>query len=145
MAWFNPPTLQAGCVEESGATPAYTIDGAAKPRRIWELRVQSLAALRAALALQLFCCCFAVALLWLLLLRAGSALLLRDPWAAVRWGRSGRAAGESMDGLAFSRRQDARSKSPAPPHALAGQDARRAPTGVPFSLGYFSFGQAKEK
>jgi hypothetical protein len=40
---------------------------------------------------------------------------------------------------------DARSKSPAPAHGLAGQDARQAPSGVSFSLGYFSFGQAKEK
>jgi len=51
MAWFNPPTLQARYVEGLGATPAYAIDGAAMPRRIWELREQSLAALRAALAL----------------------------------------------------------------------------------------------
>jgi len=48
--------------------------------------------------------------------RAGCALLFRGPWAAVRRGRSGRAAGEAMDGLAFSRGQDARSKSPAPAH-----------------------------
>jgi len=32
-------------------------------------------------------------------------LLLRGPWAAVRRGRPSRAAGESMDGLAFSRGQ----------------------------------------
>ena len=60
MAWFNPPTLQAGCVEELGTAPAYAIDGAATPRRLWALRVQSLAALRAALALLspcLGCCC----------------------------------------------------------------------------------------
>jgi hypothetical protein len=28
---------------------------------------------------------------------------------------------------------------------LPGMDARQAPSGVSFSLGYFSFGQAKEK
>ena len=32
-------------------------------------------------------------------------LLFRGPWAAVRWGRSGRAVGEPMDGFAFSRGQ----------------------------------------
>jgi len=54
-------------------------------------------------------------------------LLFRGPSAAVRRGRQGRAAGESKDGLAFSRGHDARSKSPATTHALAGQDARQAP------------------
>ena len=38
MAGFNPPTLQTGCVEELGIAPAYTIDGAATPHRIWKLR-----------------------------------------------------------------------------------------------------------
>ena len=33
-------------------------------------------------------------------------LLFRDPWAAVRRGREGRAAGEARDGLAFSRGQE---------------------------------------
>ncbi|WP_219918493.1 hypothetical protein, partial [Rhodanobacter sp. PCA2] len=40
-------------------------------------------------------------------------LLFGGPSAVVSRGRSGRAAGEAMDGLAFSRGQDARSKSPA--------------------------------
>ena len=46
-------------------------------------------------------------------------LLFRGPSEAVRRGRSGRAASESMDGLAFPRGHDARSKSPATPHALS--------------------------
>ena len=37
MASFNPPTLQAGCLEDLGTTPAYAIDDAATPRRIWKL------------------------------------------------------------------------------------------------------------
>jgi hypothetical protein len=50
-----------------------------------------------------------------------------------------------MEGNAFSCGQDARSKSPATSHGLAGQDAWQAPTGVAFSLGYFSLGHAREK
>ena len=52
--------------------------------------------------------------------------LFRAPSAAVSRGRPGRAAGEATDGLAFSRGPEARSKSPAATHALAGQDARQA-------------------
>jgi hypothetical protein len=40
---------------------------------------------------------------------------------------------------------DALSKSPAPAHGLAGQEARQAPSGVAFSFGYFSLGHAREK
>ena len=40
MAWFNPPTLQAGCVEGFGTPPAYAIHGVATPRRIWEMRLE---------------------------------------------------------------------------------------------------------
>ena len=54
-------------------------------------------------------------------------LLFRGPSAAVRRGRSGRAAGVAMEGNAFSTGQDARPKSPAAPHGLAGQEARQAP------------------
>lgn len=72
MASFNPPELQARCVEDFGTIPAYAIDGAATPRRIWKLRAQSLAAL-----------CAALALLWPLLLRAGSALFT-SPAHALR-------------------------------------------------------------
>ena len=75
MAWFNPPTLRARNVEDFGSTPAYAIDDTATPRRIWELRVQSLAARRAALALLL--------LLLLLLL-----LPLPLPLASARWERA---------------------------------------------------------
>jgi len=50
-----------------------------------------------------------------------------------------------MDGLAFSRGQDARSKSPALAHGLAGQDARQAPSGVAFLFGYLSLWPRKEK
>ena len=64
-------------------------------------------------------------------------LLFRGLWAAVRWGRSGRAAGESRDGLAFSRGQDARSKSPATPHALAGQEPGKRQPGWPSLLATF--------
>jgi hypothetical protein len=45
----------------------------------------------------------------------------------------------------FRQHTDVLSKSPAAPHALSGQDAQKALRGVSFSLGYFSFGQAKEK
>src|SRR6185312_7355672 len=37
-------------------------------------------------------------------------LLFRGPWAAVRRGRQGRAAGEATDGLAFSRGQESARK-----------------------------------
>jgi hypothetical protein len=47
--------------------------------------------------------------------------------------------------MPFRQHMDVLSKSPAPAHGLAGQDARQAPSGGSFSLGYFSFGQAKEK
>src|SRR6185312_6140054 len=77
--------------------------------------------------------------------RAGCALLFRGPWAAVRWGRSGRAAGVAREGNAFSRGQESARK--ARPHLtdFPSMDGRKAPTGVSFPLGYFSFGQAKEK
>jgi hypothetical protein len=66
-----------------------------------------------------------------------------------------------MDADAFSPRQDALSKSPAPAHGLAAHgegvdarveatqeqlpDGRQAPSGVAFSFGYFSLGHAREK
>ena len=55
--------------------------------------------------------------------------------------RSGRAHGWAR----LFARAGARSKSPAPPHGLAGQDARQAPTGVLFLFGYFLFEHAKRK
>jgi hypothetical protein len=69
-------------------------------------------------------------------------LLYPGPLCGGEAGTTGRAAGVDREVDSFSHGQDARSKSPAPPHGLAGQDARRAPSGVSFSLGYFSFGQA---
>lgn len=71
MASFNPPGLRAGCLEEVGITPAYSIDDAATPRRIWELRLKA----SRRFAPRWLCCC----LFWLLLLRAGSALLFGAP------------------------------------------------------------------
>ncbi len=61
-------------------------------------------------------------------------LLFRAPSAAVSRGRSGRAAGEAKDGLAFSRGQEsARKARPRLTH-LPGMDARQAPPrGVVFS------------
>ena len=115
---FNTPGLQAGCFEVFGATSCLRDIryGHAAPYPEAEGdKAQSLAALRAALAL-----------FWLLLLRAG-ARCSWGPYAAVRRGRSGRAAGVAMDGNAFSTGQEARPKSPAAPHGLGGQEARRAP------------------
>jgi hypothetical protein len=40
---------------------------------------------------------------------------------------------------------EALSKSPAPAHGLAGQEARQAPSGVLFLFGYFLFEHAKRK
>src|SRR5690348_17603431 len=92
---------------------------------------------------------FAVALSWLLLLslllRAGSALLFRGPWAAVRWGRSGRAAGVAREGNAFSRGQESARKARHRLTDFPSMDGRKAPTGVAFSFGYFSLGHAREK
>ena len=50
-----------------------------------------------------------------------------------------------MDADSFSSGQESCRK--ARPHLtdFPGMDARKAPSGVSFSLGYFSFGQAKEK
>lgn len=84
----------------------------------------------------------------------------RGPCAAVRWGRQAHQrsrqgyrllfarTGEDMDvrGRA-TQEQLPKSCQKARPRLtdLPGMDARQAPSGVSFSLGYFSFGQAKEK
>ncbi len=69
----------------------------------------------------------------------------RGPSVAVRQGRKSRAAGEARDGLAFSRGHDARSKSPAPPHALFAHGwAKSAAAGCRFSLATFSLGKQRE-
>ncbi len=124
MAWFNPLGIQARCVE-GGTIPTYAIDDAATPRRIWKLReAKPRGASRrfglARLSLSLrsgrcggFCalgarCCSGP-------LGGGEARTMRP--------RSGRGHGWTR----LFARAGARSKSPAPPHALAGQDARRAP------------------
>jgi|GEM_PF-1201467 len=61
--------------------------------------------------------------------------LFRGPSEAVRRGRSGRAAGEAMDGPAFSTGQEARPKSPATPHVLSVHGrTESASAGWPFSL-----------
>jgi hypothetical protein len=58
------------------------------------------------------------------------------PFAAVRRGRQAR-RGIDTDVDAFSPGQDALSKSPAPSHALVGQDARRARYRGGLLFGYF--------
>jgi hypothetical protein len=55
-------------------------------------------------------------------------LLFRGPWAAVRWGRKGRAAGETRDGLAFSRGQEpARKARPRLTHLPGRRPGKRQP------------------
>jgi len=72
-------------------------------------------------------------------------LLFRGPWAAVRWGRSGRAAGVAREGNAFSRGQESARKARPCLTDVPSMDGRNAPTGVAFSFGYFSLGHAREK
>jgi hypothetical protein len=72
-------------------------------------------------------------------------LLFRGPWAAVRRGRGGRAAGEARDGLAFSRGQEPARKARRRLTDFPSMEGRKAPTGVAFSFGYFSLGHAREK
>ncbi len=143
MAWFDPPELLAGCVEGFGTAPAYAIDVAATPRRIWELRGQSLAARSAALALpgSRFRFALAVAVASVRWERAA----VRGPWAAVRWGRQGRAADIAMEGDAFSRGQEpARKARPHLTHSQGRMPGERRP-GVAFLFGDFLFGHAKRK
>ena len=70
---------------------------------------------------------------------------LVGPLCGGEAGSMGRVAGIGRMPIPFRLHRDVLSKSPAPAHGLAGQEARQAPSGVSFSLGYFSFGQAKEK
>ena len=74
-----------------------------------------------------------------------SPLLYPGPLCGGEAGTTGRVAGVDRRSTPFRQHRDVLSKSPAPAHKLAGQDAREAPSGVSFSLGYCSFGQAKEK
>ena len=86
--------------------------------------------------------------------RQDGALLYPGPLCGGEVGTTGpQGVGRDVD--SFSPGQDALSKSPAPPHELAGHgdgmdaggrttqeqlsNARQAPSGVSFSLGYFSF------
>jgi len=71
-------------------------------------------------------------------------LLFRGPWAAVRRGRQGRAAGEATDGLAFSRGQEsARKARPRLTHLPGRTPGKRQP-GWPFSLVTFSLATQRE-
>jgi len=47
--------------------------------------------------------------------------------------------------IPFRQHKDVLSKSPARLTDLPPMDGRKTPSGVSFSLGYFSFGQVKEK
>ena len=60
-------------------------------------------------------------------------------------GTTGRAAGVAKDGNAFSRGQEPARKARPRLTDLPAMDGWQAPSGVSFSLGYFYFGQAKEK
>ena len=72
-------------------------------------------------------------------------LLYPGPLCGGESGTIGRAAGADRDVGSFTPGQDALSKSPAPAHGLVGQDAQQARSGVAFSVGYFSLGNAREK
>ena len=70
---------------------------------------------------------------------------LRGPYAAVRRGRSGRAAGVAMEGNAFSRGQESARKARPRLTDSEGRMPGERRIGVAFSLGYFSLGHAREK
>jgi len=69
----------------------------------------------------------------------------RGPLRGGESGSTGRAAGESMDGLAFSRGQEPARKARPRLTDLPPMDGRQAPSGVAFLFGYFLFGHAKRK
>ena len=71
--------------------------------------------------------------------------LYPGPLCGSEVGSKGPEGGIDTMSIPFRQHTDVLSKSPAAPHALSGQDAQKALRGVAFSLGYFSFGQAKEK
>ena len=70
----------------------------------------------------------------------------RGPCAAVRWGTTGPQGSRQGCRLLFARTGFLSKARPQLPD-LPGKDARQAPSGVAFSLGYFSLGrgQAREK
>ena len=122
-------------VEDGGAAPAYTIYVVATPHRIWKLRDGGLR--RFAL--------LGFALLWPLLLRAGSALLFGGPSEAVRRGRLGRAAGIAREGDAFSTGQESGRKVRPRLTDSEGRRPGERHRGVLFLFGYFLFEYAKRK
>ncbi len=77
--------------------------------------------------------------------RAGARLLFPGPLGGGEAGTKRPRSGRCHGGQHLFARAGARSKSPAPTHGLAGQDARQAPTGVAFLFGSFLFGHAKRK
>ena len=76
--------------------------------------------------------------------RTTRARSTRGPCAAVRRGRQAR-RGVDRDVDSFSSGQESCRKARPRLTDLPGRDARQAPSGVAFSLGYFSLGQAREK
>src|SRR6185312_4828242 len=71
-------------------------------------------------------------------------LFFRGPWTAVRRRREGRAAGESMDGLAFSRGQEPARKARLCLTHLPGTTPGKRQPGWPFSLVTFSLATQRE-
>ena len=71
-------------------------------------------------------------------------LFFRGPWAAVRRGRKGRAAGEPTDGLAFSRGQEPARKARLCLTHLPGTTPGKRQPGWPFSLVTFSLATQRE-
>src|SRR6185312_12281770 len=80
-----------------------------------------------------------------LLARTMRARFSGVPSAAVRRGRPGRAAGESMDGLAFSRGQEPARKARPRLTDLPSRDGRKAPPRGAVSLWLLSLWASKEK
>jgi len=72
-------------------------------------------------------------------------LLYPGPLCGGESGTTGRAAGVNRDVDSFSPGQESCRKARHRLTDLPPMDGRQAPSGVSFSLGYFSFGQAKEK
>ena len=93
------------------------------------------------------CCCsavdLAVDLAFLESAGQDGPLLCPGPLRGGETGTIGRAAGAARDDGSFSHGQDARSKSPALAHALAGQEPGKRQAGWP-SLWLLSLGHARE-
>src|SRR6185312_15056772 len=93
-----------------GTIPAYAIDGTATPRHIWTLRRQFLRRVALAVASS----------------RLERAAFPGPLCGGEAWTTRPR-SGHRQGGRCLFARAGARSKSPAAPHGLEGQDARRAP------------------